>query len=302
MLSGIGPKEHLNKMKIDVAKDLPGVGSNLQDHFMISLGFRLSNVDIQEFVSSKVVTLSNFASYLFHGSGPLTTTLDAVGYVKVMHDEKYDWPDIHFYLRSSPVKPDSKDVMKKLFNYKEEVGDDLHEAASLFNSDHVSDFSILIGLAHPHSSGSIKLRSSNYLDHPIIDPSYLSDTRDVTTLVEGIHFAKKFEGAEISKKFGIRMVLFMKHCSSQHGNATDAFYECLVRSLALTEYHPCCTANMGKDPMAVTDARLRVHGISGLRVADASIMPHLTTANTQAPCYTIGEKAAHMIKQHWGLI
>uniref|UniRef100_A0A6F9D9U2 Glucose dehydrogenase [FAD, quinone]-like n=1 Tax=Phallusia mammillata TaxID=59560 RepID=A0A6F9D9U2_9ASCI len=307
MLSGIGPKEHLKEMKIEVMKDSPGVGSNLQDHFVIPAGFHSFNTDMHDqVITPDVLSLSNIASYLFHGSGSLTTTgLDALGFAKVLSDDKHDWPNIHFYLHAimwKPQIPDQTEVLMSLFNFKKEAVDDLIKEAHAINSDHTSDFTIMVGLAHPYSSGSIKLRSSNYLDHPIIDPSYLSDTRDVTTLVGGLRLIKKFEDAEISKAMGIKMYMVMNNCTSLHGTSTDAYYECVARSAGITEYHPCCTAKMGKDPMAVADARLRVHGISGLRVADASIMPHLTTANTQAPCYMIGEKAAHMIKQDWGLI
>uniref|UniRef100_H2ZC58 Glucose-methanol-choline oxidoreductase C-terminal domain-containing protein n=1 Tax=Ciona savignyi TaxID=51511 RepID=H2ZC58_CIOSA len=177
------------------------------------------------------------------------------------------------------------------------------EAASKMGKDHVSTFQLILGLSHPHSTGSIKLQSPDINQHPLIDPHYLEDYRDVKVLVEGFKVLEKLENSKAYKSKGLRMSIVAPNCDSLEIRS-EKYYECVARSLALTEYHPCCTAKMGHkdDVMAVTDPRLRVRKVSGLRIADASVMPMVTTANTQSPCYMIGEKAADLIKSDWGLV
>uniref|UniRef100_F6YTI0 Glucose-methanol-choline oxidoreductase C-terminal domain-containing protein n=1 Tax=Ciona intestinalis TaxID=7719 RepID=F6YTI0_CIOIN len=152
----------------------------------------------------------------------------------------------------------------------------------------------------PFSKGRITLQSTDPLQQPNIDPNYLSDPKDAKMMVQAFRTAKKIANTTVFRKFGAKQKFLYDECNRKTG---DDLYDCLVRMETLTSYHPCCTAKIGneKDNLAVVDPRLRVYKVKGLRIADASVMPAITSANIQAPCYMIGEKAAHMLKEDWRL-
>jgi len=142
----------------------------------------------------------------------------------------------------------------------------------------------------PHSIGSVKLKSSDPLDHPLIDPNFCGDPHDWKISLEGFKWGRKILAAE---SFGP----FIKR---EHMPGTDAKSDeeikQYIRQWSKTDYHPVGSCKMGHDDLAVVDTQLRVHGLSGLRVIDASIMPKLISGNTQAPSIMVGEKGAAIIK------
>lgn len=170
--------------------------------------------------------------------------------------------------------------------------------ASLTNSD---AWSIIPTLLRPFSRGAIRLRSKNPFDHPIIDPNYFHDPRDMKTLVEGAKIALTIANTPIFKTFGTRIHPIPLPTCVQYKFLSDEYLECHAQTMTQTIYHPVGTAKMGPktDPTAVVDPRLRVYGIKGLRVIDASIMPTIISGNTNSPAIMIGEKGADMIKSDW---
>ena len=152
-------------------------------------------------------------------------------------------------------------------------------------------------LLRPKSRGTVTLGGLSINDPPIIDPNYLDHPDDLQTLVEGLKMVKKLEGTEAFKKFGMELIQDRMLCGDHLKPYSDEYYECFAREYLTTVYHPVGTCAMGPvgKKNSVVDHWLRVHSIGGLRVADASIMPRLVGANTNAACVMIGEKAASMI-------
>lgn len=179
------------------------------------------------------------------------------------------------------------------FNYRDDI------AKEYMNPDpNVPGFSVSMSLLDPKSVGTLKLKSDDPYDYPIIDPNYLADKRDVDTYVRGLRIWEKYIMSPTMQSLGANFEGMRVSFCSQHKFRSDAYWECITRHLATTVYHPAGTCKMGnaKDETAVVDPQLRVKGIKNLRVADASIMPVVISGNTNAPVIMIAEKAADMIR------
>ncbi|XP_021368451.1 glucose dehydrogenase [FAD, quinone]-like [Mizuhopecten yessoensis] len=296
MLSGVGPKEHLNKLGIPVLADLP-VGENLQDHIMIPLSYSTN--------TTGAVTLEKMTStwttkqYEYLGTGLLSApALESLAFVYKDFNKKKDSgenADIQMMVYSVHAStPPLRDVLK--LNYKEEVKDKVYTS-----TDDVETIMFVPTLLHPKSRGTIRLSTTDPFDYPKIDPHYLEHPDDVQTAIAGVRFTEKMVGTDSLKSIGMDVnspILYHKMCSV-HEFRSDKFWECFVRHFTLTVYHPTSTCRMGgkDDPSAVVDPQLRVKGISGLRVVDASVMRNVPSGNTNAPSIMIGEKAADMIRK-----
>jgi len=266
MLSGVGPKDELERHGIQVVADLPGVGENLQDHPDFVVSYKTNSLDaLGVSVRGAIKTLGDIRQYRNSRTGALTTNFAEGGaFLKTRPD--LDRPDVQMHFVVGPVSDHGRKVR---------LGHGL--------SCHVC-------LLRPKSRGSVKLRSADPLDAPLIDPAFLEHADDLEVLAEGYKLTRRLMAAPAMAQF-VTEDLFASRSRS------DDDIRALLRERTDTVYHPVGTCRMGNDALAVVDSQLRVRGTEGLRVVDASIMPTLVGANTNAPTIMIGEKASDLIRR-----
>jgi choline dehydrogenase len=300
MLSGLGPKEHLQSVGIKTLVDLPGVGSNLQDHIAVNgLSFLIN--DTVSLVEERLVSkIQNFVDYIRYGRGPFTIAggVEGIGFIRTpIATTPADYPDIEFMFISGSLASDDGRIIRRDMG----VSDELYN--SVFSPINSRDaYSIWPMILQPESRGWIRLKSKNPLAKPLMYANYLSDERDLHTIVEGIKFAVTLSKTRAFRRFNSTIHDIPLPACRHLKFASDEYWGCLVRQLTTTIYHQCCTAKMGpmSDPLAVVDSELRVYGIPNLRIVDVSIMPKIPAAHTNAPAFMIGEKAGDMIKKAYG--
>jgi len=265
LLSGVGPAAHLAEIGIDCRHDLPGVGENLHDHPIAGIITDAA----QNVTLDSAETAWNLAKYLLFRRGPLTTNVaEACAFVK--SDPGLDRPDLQFHFAPG-------------FFYKHGLSD-LKRIGYSFGPV----------LVHPESRGTIRLASGDPFKSPLIDPNYLSTERDVRALLYGVKLARTIAAQPAFDPY--RGPEFLPGAQVQSDNELVDF----IREICETLYHPVGSCKMGLGPMAVVDPQLRVHGVTGLRVADASVMPKIVGGNTNAACILIGERAADFIARDTG--
>ncbi|WAR12782.1 DHGL-like protein [Mya arenaria] len=285
MLSGIGPREHLEDLNIKVEADLP-VGENLQDHMLIHM-FSPITEDIG-ITRNKIDNWVTDLRYKMFGTGIKSIAgLDATSFFCTYDTKQKDCAaDIQFMMYSGYMD-------ENYLCFKDDVAN-----AYLAPKPNLPGFSTVISLLDPRSVGTIRLKSDDPFEYPLIDPKYFSDNRDVDTYIKGIRLWEKYLATPAMKKIGATVNKMKLPFCKQHKFQSDDYWVCVVRHLAYTVYHPAGTCKMGRvdDPTSVVDPQLRVKGIKGLRVADASIMPNVISGNINAPVIMIGEKAADLIR------
>jgi choline dehydrogenase len=265
-LSGIGPVPLLNRLGIPIVKELPGVGENLQDHiqarFIAETKDKITLNDDMASVSRQIRMGFNF---ILTRRGPLGWWAGIAGGF-VRSRPELDRPDVQFHLY--PFSTDRKD-RPSLHDY--------------------SAFTLTVCQLRPWSRGYVRAVSSDPLKAPAISPNYLADSRDVTVMIEAMRLARKVLDSE--------PLAAMIRAEREPGTAkrTDEELLAFLKAKGMSVYHPVGTCRMGPDSNAVVDAELRVHGIEGLRVIDASIMPTLISGNTMAASIMIGEKGADLV-------
>lgn len=260
LLSGLGPAKELQQLDIPVVADLPGVGHNLQDHVDVAVRYYCT-----EPISRAAVYAAAEAAYRYFRKGPWSSNVvEAGGFLRTQPN--LPMPNLQFHF--TPQLPASFEQRRP-----QEHG-----------------FGFFPALLLPHNRGYIKLRSPDPLESPLIQPNYLSDEADVAVLVEGVKLARKLAQ---SRAFAPLIGEAIQPGPEIQSDTEICEY---IRAHADTIYHPVGTCKMGVDKMSVVNPQLQVHGIHGLWVADASIMPTIVNGNTNAPTIMIGEKAADMIK------
>jgi choline dehydrogenase len=260
MLSGIGSKKQLERVGIQVLVDLPGVGQNLQDHLMVPVAYHCTE-PVSLALAGSDAEVKKFQEAQ---RGMLTSNIpEAGGFLKLDPDSPA--PELQFHFCPGWFV--------------------MHGAGNPGGHG----FTLLPSLVGTKSVGSLRLRSADPSAPPRIDPNFLAEEADMAVLVEGVKRARKILRSPIFDTY--RGDEYLPGAAVQTNAEIAAFIRDNVQNL----YHPVGTCKMGNDPLAVVSHQLRVHGVQRLRVADASIMPVIINANTNAPCIMIGEKCADML-------
>jgi choline dehydrogenase-like flavoprotein len=271
MLSGVGPAAQLREHGIAVEADVPGVGENLHDHLMAPLRF-LATKDTGHRSTPGHFFTGLFNEFVFQKGWFGKTFLEGGAFVKSKPSELV--PDIQ--LLSIP------------WAYPE-PNDDGPEPGKISTA---YSFTMLPGLIYPKSRGTVRLSSPDPFAAPLIDPHYLEEPADLQLLVDAVRLVR-----EIAHSKPLAGYLKGEATPGDHVRS-DADIQAAIRLYGKTIYHPVGTCKMGVDPLAVVDPELRVRGVDGLRVADASIMPAIVGGNTNAPAIMIGEKAADLVRDY----
>lgn len=268
-LSGIGPADHLRQLGIEIRHDAPEVGENLQDHLQMRTIVELA--DRQDSLNDQVRNPIKLAKmgldWLFGAKGPLTVGAGQYGGAACTKFAEGNRPDVQLF-----VMPLSVD----------KPGTPLHD---------YSGFTTSVWQCHPESRGTVRVTSLDPTADPSINLNYLSTKRDRDVLVEGIKIVREIFHQDAFRNRWSREVV------PGDGVKTDGQILDAIRKGATTVYHLVGTCRMGTDNRAVVDPDLRVNGVDGLRVVDASVMPKITSANTNAATYMIAEKAADILKR-----
>ncbi|CAK1600951.1 unnamed protein product [Parnassius mnemosyne] len=298
MLSGIGPREHLQLLGIPVITDLR-VGKTLYDHIAFpGVVFKL-NSNNASLLESKVATLPNLMQWIQYGDGLMTTPglVEAVGYLKTTLSEDRDQvPDVELLNLGGSISSDSGGAFRKSWKISDKTY--LTAFSPLHGCDTWSAIPILL---HPKSKGYLELRNNNPLSLPKLYGKYFTDPKDIETLKDAIKFIIKLGESEPFKKYGAHLYLPQYPSCANHIPGSDNYWECAIRTMMVSLHHHVGTCKMGppNDPDAVVDPELRVYGVEGLRVVDVSVLPRTISGHMNAPAVMIGEKGADMIKKIW---
>lgn len=295
MLSGVGRREDLQPFGIPVRMELD-VGGNLQDHVFVPIFFGLGVpiTDITEMRREKLInlfdfTLRNRSAYMFDRLS------DFMGFVNTK-DNKAQFPNIQFMNLLIPKQDfDALEFFSKM-GFNSNVLRSIRN--HIQSQDMIVPWTINID---PKSRGRLRINSANPLDHPSITTGYFSNPEDLIAIRDGISIQQKLLSTEVFQKLQASLLrIDIPECDAFELYPDD-YWECYIRHMSTTLYHPVGTAKMGpwNDPTAVVDSDLNVYGVEGLRIVDASIMPTVPSGNTNAPTIMVAEKASDIIKKKY---
>ncbi len=266
MLSGIGPADHLTSVGIPVVHDLPGVGSNLQDHLDLYVIAECTGSHTYDSYASWYRALGAGIQYLLYKKGPVASTLFETGAFAYADDAARS-PDVQFHLG---------------------LGSGIEAGVAKLKNNGLT---LNAAFIRPRSRGSVRLGSNDPAAMPLIDPNYFADPYDREISIKGLRIAR-----ELLQQPALKPFLLGERLPGPELVSDEDLFEYACRS-GKTQHHPVGTCRMGHDAMAVVSPDdLRVHGISGLRVCDASIMPRLVSSNTNAATIMAGEKGSDIIR------
>ncbi|XP_027836764.2 glucose dehydrogenase [FAD, quinone]-like [Aphis gossypii] len=298
MLSGIGPKQHLADNRIPLVKDLP-VGENLMDHVSLG-GLAVTVNDTVSIRLQKVIDDPNNLNDLLQNHNGVYTIPGGTEALIFADADRPNSTDGRTNLELLLVTGlySSYELLPKLCGMTSEVYNAVYRETDVMNG-----FMVLPMVMRPKSKGRVWLRDANPFHHPLIDPNYFADETDLDVIVAGVRLLQRMLRTGPMKSLDAKILDTPFPGCRQHVFDTDAYWKCAARQISFTIYHLSGTCKMGpeSDPTAVVDPRLRVHGVQGLRVVDASIMPEVPAAHTNAPTIMIAEKASDMIKEDWGV-
>ncbi|MCB9992096.1 MAG: GMC family oxidoreductase N-terminal domain-containing protein [Hyphomicrobiaceae bacterium] len=264
MLSGIGPANELRQLGIDPVADLPGVGANLQDHLCTNVHVNLREPISYDGQDRVPWSIPHGVQWLLYRSGPAASVIVEGG--GFFQTEEATRPDLQIHVAPALVVRGGQTKVKG------------------------PGFTVNSTFLRPKSKGSIRLKSSDPRDEPLVDPNYLGEAEDRAMAIKSVRIIREVLGQSAISEF------IASERLPGPAARSDEEIMAYVRQYACCDYHPVGTCKMGVDEMAVVDPQLRVRGVEGLRVIDSSIMPVLTSGNTNAPTIMIGEKGADLLK------
>jgi choline dehydrogenase len=266
-LSGIGDPDHLGRIGVDVRHALRGVGKNFQDHFLVRVQAAVKDIATLNERSRGIRFAGELMKYVLNGRGMLTYAASLVAAsVKVLPESAT--PDAQALFASASYAPGSRRQL-----------------------DTKPGMTSGVWQMRPESRGFVEARSADAREQPVINPNYLAEDRDRRTVIAGLRLIRAWFNAPALKRY------LVAETFPGPDVQTDDEFLAYARQVGTTVFHATCSCRMGPDPMAVVDDRLRVHGMDGLRVIDASVMPAVTSTNTNAPTIMIAEKGSGMVKE-----
>ncbi|RZF36872.1 hypothetical protein LSTR_LSTR004560 [Laodelphax striatellus] len=289
MLSGIGPKDHLEKLGIESVQNLK-VGENLEDHFIFyGLIFAFDTVSRSFPLKEKAFL------YLTNRTSPLASIRSStlIGFVNTKYNNS-DWPDIQFH--NLYFNQGDAFGIKSIFS-KTGLDDDFTKI--IVEQNKKRDLLVMMPIMlQPKGKGKLLLKNTNPFNSPELHTGYMREQADIDTMVRGIRFLKQFVTTNAMKRYNATLLNIKYEKCHNYTFDTDDYWICALSQVGGSIYHQVGTCKMGaaSNPLAVVDPRLKVYGVKGLRVIDASVMPRVTSGNTNAPTIMIAEKGSDFIK------
>jgi choline dehydrogenase len=297
MLSGIGPSEHLKHLNIPVTQDLK-VGYNLMEHPGLVTTTFIVNQSVTFIAKEILSNITDLSEYLLYHRGHLSVpgATETLAFIDTRDPYNRDGsPDIELFIISSCISSDP--TFKKFLGLSDELYNAVYKPI-----EGVHAWTAVAMVLQPKSRGRIMLKSKNPFDKPLIYLDYFDKPEDLETQLLAIKEALKLSNTKALQKFGSRLHDIPIPACKNLQFSSDDYWRCAAKQTSTGIWHTSGTCKMGNnsDPDAVVDSRLKVHGVKGLRVIDASIMPMIPAAHTNVPSMMIGEKGADLVKEDWG--